>query len=68
LGISGVKADFFALGVILFILHFGIPPFAHASWEDRNFKLLTFKNNSGDKKTNLRYFLRGHPATKDLFK
>lgn len=65
-GYSGIQADIFALGVILFILHFGIPPFSEACWEDRLFKLLNFKSNAVDKKTSLRYFLRNHPATKEL--
>lgn len=65
MGYSGVKADIFALGVILFTLHFGIPPFTEARMSDRFYKLLNFKSGN-DKKTNLRFFLKNHPATKDL--
>lgn len=65
-GYSGVKVDIFALGVIFFILHFGVPPFNFAAWEDRLFKLLCFKSNSSDKKAGLRFFLKGHPSTKEL--
>jgi serine/threonine protein kinase len=50
-GYSGVKADIFALGVILFTLHFGVPPFSFADpKEDRLYKLLSHKSNSSDKK------------------
>ena len=66
LGYSGVKADIFALGVILFTLHFGVPPFKIACREDRNYKLLSFKSNAVDRKTSLKFFLRNHPATKPL--
>lgn len=58
IGYSGRQADIFALGVILFILHFGIPPFYEASKDDRLYKLLTFKSNSSDKKSTMRFFLR----------
>lgn len=62
-----MKADIFALGVILFILHFGLPPFTEArAREDRLYKLLSFRSNSADKKATLRFFLKSHPATKDL--
>ncbi len=66
-GYSGVKADIFALGVILFTLHFGVPPFSVADpKEDRLYKLLSHKSNSSDKKASMKFFLRSHPATKDL--
>lgn len=65
-GYNGVKADIFSLGVILFILHFGVPPFTVAKqWEDRLYKLLSFRSNSVDKKASMRYFLKNHPSTKD---
>jgi serine/threonine protein kinase len=66
-GYSGVKADIFALGVILFTLHFGVPPFSLADpKEDRLYKLLSHKSNSSDKKASMKFFLRSHPATKEL--
>ena len=36
----GVPADIFALGVLLWILAFGTPPFAEASSRDRNYSIL----------------------------
>ena len=57
-GYSGRLADIFALGVILFTLHFGVPPFSEATKDDRLYKLLTFKSNSADKKAVMRFFLR----------
>lgn len=62
-GYYGVKADIFALGVMLFTLHFGVPPFT--SCEDRLYKLLSFRSNSADSKSSLRFFLKAHPSTKD---
>jgi serine/threonine protein kinase len=61
LGYNGGRADIFSLGVILFILHFGVPPFMEARFTDRLYKLLNFKGNGSsipDKKLNLRFFLR----------
>ena len=67
-GYSGLSADLFALGVILFTLHYGIPPFQIAdAKQDRLYKLISFKTNSSDKKAAMKFFLRSHPATKDLF-
>ena len=64
---SGEHADLFALGVIFFTLHFGIPPFQVSDMkEDRLYKLISFKSNSTDKKGGMKIFLRNHPATKDL--
>ena len=37
---KGVTADIFAMGVLLWILAFGQPPFAEASSRDRNFSIL----------------------------
>jgi len=64
-GYSGVLADVFALGVILFTLHFGIPPFTNTR-DDRLYKLMTFRSNSSDPRLSLRLFLKSHPATKEL--
>ena len=36
----GVPADIFAMGVLLWIFGFGLPPFAEASSRDRNFQML----------------------------
>jgi serine/threonine protein kinase len=63
-GYYGVKADIFALGVMLFTLHFGVPPFT--SCEDRLYKLLSFRSNASEPKVSLRFFLKGHPSTKDV--
>lgn len=38
---SGVPADIFGLGVILFILAFGAPPFNMATNSDANYRILT---------------------------
>jgi serine/threonine protein kinase len=57
-GYSGRQADIFALGVILFTLHFGVPPFTESTKDDRLYKLLTFKSNASDKRAALRFFLR----------
>ena len=37
---KGITADIFAMGVLLWILAFGQPPFAEASSRDRNFSIL----------------------------
>lgn len=36
----GVPADIFALGVVLWIMNFGTPPFGEASSRDRNYSIL----------------------------
>lgn len=43
---SGQQADLFALGIIMFILHTGHPPFNKANISDTHYK--PFKNNSTD--------------------
>lgn len=62
-GYYGVKADIFSLGVMLFTLHFGVPPFT--SCDDRLYKLLSFRSNAGEPKASLRFFIKAHPSTKD---
>lgn len=37
---KGTPTDIFSLGVLLWILHFGRPPFAKADMSDRNYALL----------------------------
>jgi len=67
-GYAGVQADIFSLGVILFTLHYGVPPFTEASLTDRFYKLLNFKGGAGkDRKSALKFFLKSHPSTKELF-
>lgn len=39
-GYEGPKADFFALGVILFTMAFGLPPFTMATEENSYYRLL----------------------------
>ena len=36
----GVQADIFSLGVILFILAFGSPPFNEATMKEQNYRIL----------------------------
>lgn len=60
-GFDGEKADMFALGVILFILEFGIPPFTVATQEDSYYRMFYRGVNS------FKYFFRLHPATKQQF-
>ena len=52
---KGVAADIFALGVLLWILHFGQPPFSNASSTDKNYSLLQRKPES---------FWRVHPTVR----
>ena len=52
---KGVAADIFSLGVILWILHFGSPPFLNASSTDRNYTIL---------QKNVDAFWRLHPAVR----
>ena len=56
---DGKKSDIFNLGVMLFIIAFGRPPFANAQIDDRLFKLL------GSKKID---FFKWHPTTKEAAK
>lgn len=57
-GYDGARADIFSLGVILFILSFGVPPFCMASKEDPLYRLF-YRGPSSSK-----YFLRLHHVTK----
>ena len=56
---DGLKADIFALGVVLYVLTFGIPPFNQASQECPFYKM---RCKSPD------LFFKRHPATKKQFK
>ncbi|CDW89902.1 protein kinase domain containing protein [Stylonychia lemnae] len=60
-GYDGVKADFFSLGVILFIMIFGVPPFNQATREDGLYRLFYRGSQS------YKYFLRLHLGTKQQF-
>ena len=53
----GVKADIFSLGVLLYIMAFGSPPFALTT--DRYFRLLQNRPTK---------FFELHPRTKEAFK
>lgn len=57
-GYEGDKADMFALGVILFIMIFGAPPFHLAAKDDPYYRHF-FKGPN-----HYKYFFRLHPATK----
>lgn len=58
-GYDGAKSDIFALGVILFIFEFGVPPFLMATKENPLYKFFCNGPNI------IKYFFRYHPATKD---
>lgn len=60
-GFSGVQADIFALGVLLFIMLFGVPPFTHATEENGLYRFFC-KGPSY-----VRFFFKSHPATKEDF-
>ena len=60
-GYEGDKADIFSLGVILFILAFGVPPFCEATKDDTFYRYFCRGPNS------LKFFFRLHPSTKKLF-
>ena len=53
----GVPADIFSLGVVFFILKFGVPPFKRAKSDDLNFSLFTRKPD---------LFWKHQPAVKRL--
>lgn len=58
---DGKKADLFSLGVLMFILAFGVPPFHSATSNDTYFKFLKMKPGSYD-------FFKYHPHTRLLFR
>jgi serine/threonine protein kinase len=60
-GYEGDKADIFSLGVILFILVFGVPPFHSATKDDSFYRHFHRGPNS------YKYFFRLHPTTKSLY-
>lgn len=51
-----MQADIFSLGVILFIIIFGAPPFNRAVPQDRNFNIFS---------RNKTYFWKMHPSVKN---
>jgi serine/threonine protein kinase len=59
-GYDGAKADYFALGVILFILEFGVPPFTIATKDNPYYRCFFRGPNAS------RIFFRLHPITKEL--
>ena len=60
-GFDGAKADIFALGVILFIMIFGVPPFTMATKDNSYYRLFYKGANS------FKFFFRLHPATKAAY-
>jgi serine/threonine protein kinase len=60
-GYDADKSDIFALGVILFILEFGVPPFCMATKEDPYYRYFYRGPNY------LKFFFRMHPATKEAY-
>lgn len=60
-GFDGDKADIFALGVILFIMIFGVPPFTMATKDNPYYRLFYRGSDSA------RFFFRMHPATRSLY-
>ena len=57
----GHTSDFFSLGVLMFILAFGAPPFHNATKQDTYFRFLKMKAGSTD-------FFKFHPHTRTLFR
>ncbi|CDW79934.1 serine threonine-protein kinase ulk2 [Stylonychia lemnae] len=62
IGYDGVKADIFSLGVILFDMIFGLPPFSRATPDDVLYRQFYKGPNS------FKYFFNLHPNTKNDFK
>ena len=60
-GYDGDKADYFSLGVLLFTMIFGMPPFKVACKEDPFYRYIARGGNFS------RFFFRAHPATKELY-
>lgn len=61
---DGKSADLFSLGVLMYILAFGMPPFHQATTKDPYFKLLIRKPEQA---VNFNFF-RFHPHTRVLYR
>jgi serine/threonine protein kinase len=61
-GYDPQQADIFALGVSLFTLVFGIPPFLNATMQDMYYR----EFYQAKDKSSVPRFVRVHPATKSL--
>lgn len=61
---DGKSADLFSLGVLMYILAFGMPPFHQATTKDPYFKLLIRKP---EQPLNFNFF-RFHPHTRVLYR
>lgn len=59
-GFDAAKADMFALGVMLFIMEFGVPPFNMATKGDQFYRYFYREPNMR------KLFFRMHPSTKEL--
>ena len=57
---DGTKADVFSLGVLLYTMAFGNPPFAHTKVEECRF----FRNMTNRRER----FFQVHPRTREAFK
>ena len=60
-GFQADKADLFALGVILFILEFGVPPFTMATKDNPYYRYFYRGPNF------TKFFFKLHPSTKELY-
>lgn len=58
---QGDKADIFALGVMLFIISFGVPPFTVAEKDNAYYRFF-YKGPEASK-----FFFKLHPATRSLY-